>query len=90
MVTPFTAAALCAYFAFHAFNGQYGIRAHYVMQTKVPKLEEKLEALSAKREVLERRVAKLREGSIERDMLEERARKSLGMATPDEVVILFR
>ena len=46
--------------------------------------------LAAERATLERRVALLRPESLDRDMLEERARAVLNLAHPDERVIFLK
>ena len=46
--------------------------------------------MSAERIQLERRVEMLNDGSLERDMLDEHARRSLNLALPDEIVIMRR
>ena len=50
-------------------------------------LEGELEALREARRKLERRVSLLNDGSLERDMLDEQARRALNLARKNEIVI---
>jgi cell division protein FtsB len=44
--------------------------------------------IKEKRTALDARVMLLRDGTIEKDMLDEQARQMLGMVGPDEIVVL--
>ena len=82
-------AAFLGYFGFHAFNGDYGIHAKYRLEERKASLEEELGRTIARREALEARTQLLHDGTLEKDMLDEQVRRTLGMARPDEVVILL-
>ena len=86
-IAPLASFVILGYFGFHAFNGQYGIRANLVMQQRIGDLEAKLNQRTLAREKLEARVALLREGSIEKDMVDQYVRSQLNMARPDEIVL---
>ena len=86
-IAPLTSFVILGYFGFHAFNGQYGIRANLVMQQRIGDLEAKLNQRTLAREKLEARVALLREGSMEKDMVDQYVRSQLNMARPDEIVL---
>ena len=75
------------YFGFHAFSGQYGIRAHLAFEKKEAALLNDLTVLQERRSKLEARVLLLRDGSMEKDMVDERARRTLNLARTDEIVI---
>ena len=80
---------IMGYFAFHAFNGQYGTRAHLAMKVQIAELEAQYEKRKHVRDQLQERVNLLSQGSIERDMIDEQVRRQLNMARSDEVVILL-
>lgn len=88
LIVPAIAVVFLSYFGFHAFNGEYGIYSKHRLQKRVTILETELERVKAQREQLERRVRLLRDGSIDKDMLDEHSRFSLNMALPDEVIIM--
>ena len=76
------------YFTFHAFEGDFGILSREKLEAKAVLLQTQLAEVSADREKLEWRVRLLQDGSIERDMLDERARLNLGLTGEREVVIV--
>ncbi|MEP0945177.1 MAG: septum formation initiator family protein [Rhizobiaceae bacterium] len=88
-IAPLATLVILGYFGFHAFNGQYGIRANLAMQQRMVELEADLAGLSDRREVLEARVALLREGSLEKDMVDQQVRSQLNMLRDDEVVLFL-
>ena len=87
-VTPVATMLVLGYFAFHAFNGQYGVRARLAFETREVELETKLAALQAISSRMANKVALLKEGRLEHDMLDERARRLLNVVRDDEIVLL--
>ena len=88
LIVPAVAAAFLSYFGFHAFHGEYGIYAKYRLEERVTALERRLATVRGERIKLEQRVQLLNDGSLEKDMLDEHARRSLNLALPNEVVIM--
>ena len=88
-IAPLASLMILGYFGFHAFNGHYGIRANVVMEAKIVELDKVLKQRIQEREYLASRVALLREGTMERDMIDEQVRRQLGMARPDEIVLMI-
>ena len=86
-IAPLATLVILGYFGFHAFNGQYGIRANLVMQKRIATLETRLAERTAFRNKLESRVALLREGTMEKDMVDEHVRAQLNMVRDDEIVL---
>lgn len=87
LIVPAIAAAFLCYFGYHAFQGEFGIYAKYAFEERIVTLEAELEAIRARRAELEHRVALLSDGSLEKDMLDEHARRALNLAHEDEIVI---
>jgi cell division protein FtsB len=79
-----------AYFGWHAFHGNYGIYARQALEARVAELQKELEEVTAERRAAERRVMLLRAESLDPDLLEERARETLSLAHPNDVVIVER
>ena len=75
------------YFAYHAVTGTYGLRSGKEMQDRIAELQLQAEALSAQQQYLEKQVRLMSDGSMEADMLDERARKLLAVSREDEIVI---
>ncbi|MEC9342902.1 MAG: septum formation initiator family protein [Pseudomonadota bacterium] len=88
MAIPAICSLLIAYFLFHAWSGRYGIEAMRELGEERTRLEFELVRLKEKRKALEARAMLLRDGTIEKDMLDEQARHMLNLAGPDELIIL--
>jgi len=82
------AAALIAYFGFHAFNGQRGLRARHEIDQQMAELTAELVRLKAEHNQWERKVALLRPDRIDPDMLDEQARLLLNIAHPNDLVLM--
>ena len=89
-LVPLVAAIAIAYFAYHAMHGRYGFINWLALQDRVETLQGELKEVRGERERLERRVALLRPESLDPDLLDERARATLGYADPNEIIILDR
>ncbi|MBO6719630.1 MAG: septum formation initiator family protein [Rhizobiaceae bacterium] len=87
LIVPAIAAAFLSYFGYHAFQGEFGIYASYAFDERIEVLEAELEAVRQRRRDLEHRVALLRDGTLEKDMLDEHARRALNLAHENEIVI---
>ena len=74
------------YFVFHSFYGNKGIIAYFTLNQKLEKAYNELENLRAERVELEHKVKLLRPESLDRDMLDQEARRVLGIASPKEQV----
>ncbi|MET3790214.1 cell division protein FtsB [Aquamicrobium terrae] len=90
LIIPVLCAAFVAYFGFHAYHGQYGINSRERMEEQTARLQAQLGKLQAERAELEKRVRLLHDGTLEKDMLDELARKALNLSNPDEVIIMLR
>ena len=87
-IVPAIACAFLAYFGFHAYHGEFGIYSKYQLEDRVERLQLRLAALKQQREDLERRVQLLHDGTLEKDMLDEQARKALNLSRGDEITII--
>ncbi len=83
-------ALIVGYFAFHAFNGDHGIFANKRYEERVTELKAELFSLKGEREQLEHRISLLKPESLDPDMLEERARDTLNLAHPRDVMVMKR
>lgn len=84
------AAAMIAYFGFHAYYGEHGIRARQQFLTEIGELDGELAALRRERTEVARRVALMRSEAIDPDMLDQRAREILNFADPRDLVLILR
>lgn len=80
-------AFLIVYFAFHAMTGDRGLLSWSARSETLAVKKAQLNKLKAQRMDMEARAQLLRDGSLSRDLLEERARSLLGFADPRDYVI---
>ncbi|MCV9997227.1 septum formation initiator family protein [Pararhizobium sp. YC-54] len=86
-VMPLITVAFLSYFGYHSIHGDYGLKATEKFDRQRIERQARLDELTAQRETLEKEVALLSDGSLERDMLDEKARFGLNMSRSDEIVI---
>ncbi|MCD7110346.1 septum formation initiator family protein [Rhizobium sp. DKSPLA3] len=84
---PLITVAFLSYFSYHSIHGDFGLRATEVFDRQRVERLATLKDLTEKRQILEKEVALLSDGSMERDMLDEKARFGLNMSRADEIVI---
>jgi cell division protein FtsB len=89
LLLPFCCLLVMGYFAFHAVEGDYGLFALDKLQDRVASLETTLDTARAMRQRLEGHVALMRPESLDRDMIDERAREALNMANAKDIVIFL-
>ncbi len=77
------------YFAYHAIHGQRGLTAMISLTQQIETAKKELDTIRSERIFLEHRVSLLRPESLDLDLLDERARASLGYASEGEEVYLI-
>jgi len=81
---------LIVYFGFHAFTGDRGILTSNQRDETLSAKTRELAQVRAQRQDLEMRARLLRDTSLSKDLLEERARSLLGFADPRDYVIRMK
>jgi cell division protein FtsB len=76
-----------AYFAHHALFDDHGLRRLLSLKAEVAEHAQARDAERARRAELEAKVKALQAQHIDPDLLDERARETLGLARPDEIII---
>jgi cell division protein FtsB len=89
LIVPALCAAFLTYFGFHAYHGEFGIYSKYRLEARAAELQAQLDVVKAERVELERRVQLLQDGTLEKDMLDEQARKALNLSHADEITIML-
>lgn len=79
--------SLLGYLAYHAVEGDRGLKAYSDLSERIVEAEAVLAGLRMEKQRLDDRVALLRSDSLDRDMLEERARHVLNYVRTDEIVV---
>ncbi|MEP9374227.1 septum formation initiator family protein [Mesorhizobium sp. KR1-2] len=87
-IVPGLTVLFLSYFGFHAYHGELGIYSKYQLRARAVELQAQLDAIRTKRVDLERRVQLLHDGTLEKDMLDEQARKALNLSHSDEITII--
>lgn len=82
--------AAVAYFMFHAQHGSRGLDARDTLQGSLREMETELAGLTAERKLWEQRLSLVRDEAVDRDVLEERARDSLGWTHRNDIIIMGR
>ncbi len=80
-------AFLFFYFTFHVVSGDKGLLTMMQLSQQVDKVQAEKQQVAAKRSELEDKVERLYTTSLDKDLLDERARKLLGMARENEIVV---
>ena len=79
--------ALTGYFVFAAIQGDYGHLRRIQVEAEERRLTEQLHQLQTERAAIENKAHRLSDAYLDLDLLDERARKVLGMARVDDVII---
>jgi cell division protein FtsB len=89
LLLPISCLFILGYFAYHGVEGSYGLVALGKLNERVATLEAELQAARDARQRTERHVALMRPESLDRDMIDERARQALNMADAKDIVIFL-
>ncbi len=81
------AAMLIGYFGVNAYNGNHGLIAKQDIDQQMVALSTELNRLQAERSQWERRIALLKSGDLDADMLDERARSQLQYVSPNDLIL---
>jgi cell division protein FtsB len=76
-----------SYFSYAALQGESGLFTLFQMQAKEKSLQKELSALRTERERMTNKTSRLSDGYLDLDLLDEQARKVLGMARGNEIII---
>ncbi len=79
---------MLGYFTYHLVQGERGAIAMWRLQGQLTRSEEQLQTLRSERQSLEKHVQLLHPSHVDPDMLDEQARRSLGYAGRNEVMVL--
>ena len=80
---------LSIYFSYSALNGQYGLFNKFRYQAQEVALLKKLDQIKAVNSKLEQKVRRLSNDYLDLDLLDQQARKVLGLARSNEIIISF-
>lgn len=81
------ASVLALYFTFAAVQGSFGLFNRVQIEAENSTLSARRDQLRADLAELQNKTARLSDGFLDLDLLDERARDVLGLARPDEIII---
>jgi len=79
--------AMMSYLTFAALQGEHGLFRLFQIQAQEARLKAELASLKSERALAANKTRGLSEGSLDLDLLDEQARKVLGLARADEILI---
>lgn len=80
-------AALIGYLAFAALQGEYGLFSLFQVEAQAKALRVELDALRLERAATQNKTDRLSTGSLDAELLDEQARRILGLGRDDEIII---
>ena len=81
--------ATVAFFAWHAINGERGLKARAEYEHRIEALTAELEQTNREKADWQRRTALMRTEAVDRDLLDEEARNLLGRVNKRDLVIFM-
>ena len=78
---------LCFYFIIASFKGDYGIFTRYQLLAKEKFLTKELYLLNEETTAIKNRIRRLSDSSLDLELLDQQARKILGMIGEDEQIV---
>jgi cell division protein FtsB len=84
---PAIAVLVVAWAAYHTLHGKRGLIAYHDYTSQAEALTAEAAATRAEREMLERQIAALKDGSVDQDFLDEQVRRQLGFVDKDEFIV---
>ena len=85
---PTIGTALAGYFAYHLVEGDRGLKAWLRLNREIRIETANLAAARAQRAALDLKVSELKPDHVDPDLLDERTRATLNLASPDEIVVM--
>ncbi len=79
--------ALLCYLTFAALQGEHGLFSLFQVEAQERRLTDELGDLRVQREEVSNRTRRLSSEHLDLDLLDEQARKVLGLGRPDEIII---
>lgn len=88
-IAPCVFLAVTGYFAWSASHGDHGLQSFDYRQSQLHDAQAEQSRVQADLDIWERRVASLRTNRLDLDSLGERARATLNLADPADVVVMY-
>ena len=82
-----TCIILCFYFIIASFNGEFGVAAKYKLLAREKVLTKELNLLTEENLAIKNKIERLSDKSLDLELLDQQARRILGMIGEDEAII---
>lgn len=79
---------MCFYFIYHTFQGNRSLTRLLSLNNEIATMSLEYDTKKAERIALEKKVVMMRPGTLDKDLLEERAKAVLGYKNKGEFVVL--
>ena len=79
---------LCVYFIIASFKGEFGVSSKYQLLAKEKALTKELKLLNKKTMKVKNKIKRLSDKSLDLELLDQQARKILGLIGEDELIVL--
>lgn len=80
--------SLCFYFTYHTLQGSRSVPRLVAVNSSIATMSQKNDSLRLEREILEKKVASMRPGQVDKDLLDEKVRLNLGFKRADEFLVV--
>ena len=78
---------LCFYFIIASFKGEFGVSSKYQLSAKEKALTKELKLLNRKIKAVKNKISRLSDTSLDLELLDQQARKILGLIGEDELIV---
>ena len=79
---------LCFYFVIASFKGEFGVSSKYQLLAKEKALTKELKLVNEKTKAVKNKIKRLSDTSLDLELLDQQARKILGLIGEDELIVL--
>ena len=78
---------LCFYFIIASFKGEFGVSSKYQLLAKEKVLTKELKLANEKTKAVKNKIKRLSDTSLDLELLDQQARKILGLIGEDELIV---
>ena len=86
-IKVFCLSLLLIYFAYHIFNGKYGIYSYVDLKKQLQIKQEELTEIQTKNKIMELKIKNLKQNNLDIDLFEEELKKKLNFSFENEIII---
>ncbi len=80
---------LCFYFIIASFKGEFGVSSKYQLLAKEKALTKELQFINEKNKAIKNKISRLSDTALDLELLDQQARKILGLIGEDELIVFI-